>query len=357
MPEVARGQAASSYQDGTLRIALPGDRQMEDDTVKFLAECGLAVWRPSARQYIGSIASIKGVSVLFQRSVDIPGTLDEGAVDLAVVGYERFLESRDDEGESTVVIRDLGYARCQLVIAVPNAWDHVNTVEDLAKVAAGAQTKGGLRVATKYHRLVGRFLAQRGVKAFRSIQVSGGVEAAPQIDTADIVCDIASSGGTLRENNLKILENGVIVQSASCLVANKRLLRGNAAKLEAAKTIVEFIESRLRAVGFYHIIANVRGDSVESVARQVMQSADLAGMQGPTVANVVSQTGEMGWYSVSVVVPIARLTYGVDHLRRIGASGVVVFPAYYVFESRSEAFRTLQEELSGAKPAWLEEIP
>jgi ATP phosphoribosyltransferase len=334
-------------QNSNLRIALPGDRQMEDDTLRFLEGCGLTVRRPSARQYIGSISSIKGVSVLFQRSADIPGELDAGAVDLAIVGYERYLESRDDSGESTVLIQDLGYARCQLVLAVPNSWSHVRTVQDLAKEAASRP--GGLRVATKYHRMVGRFLDEKGVKGYRSVHVSGGVEAAPQMDTADMVCDIASSGGTLRENNLRILDDGVIVQSASCLVANKKLLRGNRAKLEATKTVVELIEARLRAEGFYHIIANVRGQSPESVASLVMKDPDLGGMQGPTVATVVSKTGEAGWYSVSVVVPIARLTPGVDHLRSIGASGVVVFPAYYVFGSASEAYKRLEAELTAVR--------
>ena len=340
-------QRSPNYQNGALRIALPGDRQMEDDTLSFLAECGLTVRRPSTRQYMGSVTSIKGVSVLFQRSADIPSLLDDGAVDVAIIGYERYLESRADEGESTVIIKDLGYSRCQLVVAVPNAWTNVNHVKDLARVAQEAEQRGGaLRVATKYHRLVSRFLDERGVKGYRSIHVSGGVEAAPLIDTADIVCDIASSGSTLRENNLKVLEDGVIVQSASCLVANKQLLRDSPEKLAATKTVVELIEARLRAEGFYHIIANVQGDSQESVARLVMKSPDLAGMQGPTVANVVSKTGELNWFSVSVVVPISRLTNGVDHLRSIGASGVVVFPAYYVFESRSEAFQRLQGELA-----------
>ncbi|MBF8299055.1 MAG: phosphoribosyltransferase [Dehalococcoidia bacterium] len=288
-----RASSSATYQDGSLRIALPGDRQMEDETVRFLAECGLAVRRPSARQYIGTVTSIKGVSVLFQRSADIPGQLDEGAVDMAILGYERFLESRDDEGDSTVVIKDLGYSRCQLVIAVPNSWTHVTYVKDLARLAKEAEERGGaLRVATKYHRLVGRFLDERGIKGYRSIQVSGGVEAAPLIDIADIVCDIASSGSTLRENNLKVLEDGVIVQSTSCLVANKRLLKESPAKLEATKTVIELIEARLRAEGFYHIIANVQGESHESVARLVMKSPDLGGMQGPTVSNVVSKTGE-----------------------------------------------------------------
>ncbi len=327
-------------------MALPGDRQMEGETLDFLNNCGLTVRRPSPRQYVGEVASLEGVSVLFQRSADIPGQLDAGAVDLAIVGYERYLESRAEDGESTVVIADLGYSRARLVVAVPNRWAGVSTMAHLAaRARAAVADNTALRVATKYHRQVGRFLEHHGVTGFRLVHVTGGVEAAPLIDTADVVSDLTSTGGTLRENDLKVLEDGVITSSAACLVANKRLLRENEAKLLAVKSVLELIEARLRAGGLYSIIANVQGRSVETVADRVMRNPDLAGMQGPTVARVVSKSGEQDWHSVSVVVPMSGLARGVDHLRQIGASGVVVFPAYYVFGGQCEAYERLLADL------------
>ena len=332
--------------EGCLRLALPSDRIMEEDTLGFLANCGLPVLRPSSRQYIGQVATIEGVSVLFQRSADIPGGLDAGTVDLAIMGLERYLEGRDHQGDTTLVIEDLGYSRCQLVVAVPNSWAHVTRMKDLAEVAAELSRQGnGLRVATKYHRQVGRFLDAHQVEGYRLVHISGAIEAAPLIGSADIVSDLSSSGDTLRENNLRVLEDGVIVRSAACLAANKRLLREHPSRLEATKTVLELMEARLRAEGFYTIIANIRGKSMESVAGQVLSNPDVAGMQGPTVARVVSKTDDGDWYSVSVVVPVHRLTPGVDHLRRIGASGVVVFPAHYVFDEQCQAYQRLMEEL------------
>ena len=337
---------SSTIQDGGLRLALPGDRMMEQDTLDFLSNCGLRVSRPSPRQYIGRLAALPAVTVLFQRSVDIPGELDDGAVDIAILGLERFLESCDETGDSTVVIPDLGYSHAQLVMAVPNSLNGVTTMKDLAQAAKESEKNGNpLRIATKYHRQVAQFLDKHNVPGYRLVHVTGGVEAAPQMDTADIVSDLASSGGTLRENNLKVLDDGVIVQSAACVVANKRQLRENRLKLEATKTVLELIEARLRAEGSYSIIANIQGESTEKVADLVMQSSDVAGMQGPTVSRVVSKSGETNWYSVSVVVPISRLTQGVDHLRAIGASGVVVFPAQYVFGGECEAYRRLLAEM------------
>ncbi len=334
--------------DRQLRLALPSDRMMEGDTLDFMRNCGLPVSRPSARVYTATLPSIKGVTIIFQRSVDIPGELEEGAFDLAIVGMERYLEGRDERGDTTVVMADLGYSRADLVVAVPNAWTDVQAMADLRRAAGEMQRQGRpLRMATKYQRQAGRFLDQHQIAGYKLVHITGAIEAAPVIGTADIICDLTSSGGTLRENNLRPLQDGTIVRSAACLVGNKRVLREEPGKLEAAKTVLELIEARLRAEGFYSVIANIRGESVESVARRVTECPDVAGMQGPTVARVVSKHGDGDWFSVSVVVPIARLTPGVDHLRRIGASGVVVFPAQYVFDGQCHAYQRLVKELEG----------
>jgi ATP phosphoribosyltransferase len=320
---------------------------MEDDTMAFMEKCGLGVSRPNKRIYTGKIGALKGLEVIFQRSVDIPGELDAGVIDAAILGYERFLENRDEKGDSFAVVQDLGFSRSNLVVAVPNSWHEVRSSKDLAKVAK-AKRGERLRVGTKYHRLVGNYLRQKGVAPCDLVHINGAIEAAPLIGTADVISDMVSSGATLRENNLRPLDDGTIVESAACFVVNKGLLKGDPKKLALTKTLLELIEARLRAEGFYSIIANIRGESVEAVAAKVTKNPIVAGMQGPTVSTVVSKTGERGWYSVSVVVPIAQLADGVDHLRKIGASGVVVFPAHYVFGGRCEAYETLVKAL-GAK--------
>jgi ATP phosphoribosyltransferase len=266
---------------------------------------------------------------------------------MAIIGWERYLESRDESGDTLEVIRDLGYSRTDLVVAVPNSWTDIETMADLAAMAQRWRSEErGLKVATKYHRQVARFLDEHQVEGARLVHVNGAIEAAPVMGTADIVSDLSSSGGTLRENDLKPLKDGLIVQSSACLVANRSQLRQESARLAATKTVLELIEARLRAEGFYSIIANVQGDSVESVARRVAENPDLGGMQGPSVGRVVSGNGNDNWYSVGVVVPIARLTPGVDHLRKIGASGVVVFPAHYVFSGQCDAYQRLIQDLA-----------
>ena len=53
---------------------------------------------------------------------------------------------------------------------------------------------------------------------------AGALEAAPAMGSADIILDLVSTGVTLRENNLKQLEGGMIMESQGALVANRRAL-------------------------------------------------------------------------------------------------------------------------------------
>lgn len=337
-------------QAGPLRLALPTNDRIYGDTLAFLAMCGLRVRRSNPRQYVGSLDGLSGVEVRFQRSVNISAALDEGTVDVAILGMDRFQEDRGEDGDTTVLIEDLGYSRARLGMAAPSAWGAAATMAGVAKQAAAMGKQGKtLRVATEFPRQVGRFLDSRRVKNYRLVVFKGGIESAPAFGTADVVGDLVSSGTTLRENSLVEVSDGTILHSAACLVAQKRTLGESAEKQEKARELLELIDARRRAEGFYHIIANIKGESVEAVAKRVTVNPDVAGMQGPTVARVVSKTGDQDWYSVSVVVPIARLTKGVDHMRAIGGSGVIVLPVQYVFGSESEAYVRLQKALGGRR--------
>lgn len=74
-------------------------------------------------------------------------------------------------------------------------------------------------------------------------------------------------GVTLRENNLKELEGGLILKSQGCLVANKRALQERPGLLEVVHELIERFEAHLKAGQFFQIQANMRGDSAEEVSR------------------------------------------------------------------------------------------
>lgn len=332
--------------DSILRLAIPSDGEMYEPTLKFMEACGMSVWRPSPRRYTAVIPAVKGLEVHFQRGADITSKVEAGNVDLGVVGLDRYQEYRTEDGDSLLVMSDLGFGRCELVVGVPDAWVDVSTMADLADLSVELRESGReLRVATKYPRLVQRFLFNHGLNYFSLQQVTGTLEAAPAMGYADIIVDISSTGVTMRENRLKTLEDGSVLASEGCLIGNRALLKEHDERLEATREVLERMEAYLNAGDYCRVTANIQGPSEEAVAAQVLDRPDLAGLQGPTVSRVFAADGGQ-WYAVTVFVHKVRLTTAVDHFRAIGGSSVSVAETEYIFQQESRAYRSLLSALS-----------
>ena len=116
----------------------------------------------------------------------------------------------------------LGFGRCDVVVAVPEAWIDVATMEDLDDVAAEFRPRHGRRltVATKYVNLTRRFFAGHGIADYRIVESLGATEGAPATGAADLIVDITTTGATLRDNGLKVLDDGVILKSEAHLVTS-----------------------------------------------------------------------------------------------------------------------------------------
>jgi ATP phosphoribosyltransferase len=102
---------------------------------------------------------------------------------------------------------------------VPQFWVDVDTLDDLDAAAAAFRARHGhrLRIATKYHRLVRDFLRHAGVADYALVDSQGATEGTVLNETAEMVADITSTGETLRANHLKLLSDGLILQSQATL--------------------------------------------------------------------------------------------------------------------------------------------
>ena len=329
-----------------LRLALPS-KGMEEETLAFLRSCGLAVNRPNPRQYRATIRALDGVEVLFQRAADIFAKVDEGSVDLGVTGFDVVSEHRHEEDQVVMLQPELGFGHCALVVAVPDGWIDVESVADLAEVAATLRARGReLRVATKYPNLSRQYLYDHGINFFTLVESSGAMEAAPALGYADVICDLTSSGVTLRENRLKPISGGTILASQACLIGNREALRSDPARLHLTRAILEHVEATLRARDYFSLTANIRGESPEAVARLVTAHGEVAGLRGPTVARVYPKAGgDDTWFAVTVVVGGALLLRAVEALRRAGAADVTAQPLRYVFEHKAWSYEALLREL------------
>jgi len=319
-----------------LRFLVPSRGRIGEQTLDFLAACGLEVVRPNERQYLASLPAAPGVTVLFQRARQLVEQVRNGDADVGITGLDIFSEERQDGDDLFVIVENLGYARARLAIAVPENWIDVQSLTDLAEVAIEFREAGRpLRIATTFPRLTREFLFAQGITHFHIVQAEGGVEAAPSLGYADIIVDLVSTGTTLRENHLKVVGNGVILRTQACLIGNRPRLRQSQAKRLALRRLLELIEAHLRAAQYSALTANMRGMSPETVAKKLADFPELSGLLGPTVAQVFpsprSTTEGESWYAVTLMVKSSDLLRAVDCLRQAGCHSVSVSPPRYIF--------------------------
>lgn len=326
-----------------VRISLPSKGRLAEDCVEFLEACGLRVYKPNPRQYEASIPALPGLTVLFQRPADIVVSVRDGSVDFGITGLDVIAERRGEDGQLLLLHDALGFGACSLRLAVPESWNEVN---DLSGLRSRVQRSGRpVRVATRYPELTRSFLAERGIPCLL-ISAEGTLETAPAIGYADMISDLVSSGQTLRDNRLRPLADGLIVESQAALIANTAALRTNPATLSMARTLLEYIEAHLRAEDALAIFANMRGPSPEEIAARIFAQPAIAGLQGPTISRVVVRNQDPNWYAVHIIVSRTRLFQAVSQLRSIGGSGVVVMPVSYIFEEEPPRYAAMLKALN-----------
>ncbi len=156
-------------------------------------------------------------------------------------------------------------------------------------------------MATKFPVLTERFLTQKDIP-HALISAEGTLETAPTIGYADAISDLVSSGQTLKDNRLRALPDAVIQPSQAALIANRKALRTNPNALKMARRLLEYIEAHLRAKENLLVVANMRGESPEGIARKMFNETIVSGLQGPTISPVIVRDAKQKWFSVSIVV-------------------------------------------------------
>jgi ATP phosphoribosyltransferase len=331
-------------------FALPSKGAIAEPTLNFLRDCGLRVEKPNERQYTGSLPAIPSMIVLFQRVVDVLYKVADGSAQVGITGLDVV---REHPHEDLIVIHDhLGYGYCSLVVAVPETWVDVENMTDLLDVALDFREHKGrnIRIATKYTTLTRQFLHNQGLHHFTLVKSEGAIEAAPTLGYADIIIDLTQTGTTLRENHLKVLSDGILLDAQACLIGNRTVLRNNPATLNSVRVMLEYIDGALNGRSYYQIIANIQGQSAEEVAEKVASSPLTRGLQGPTIAPIYSSNGYSQsnglWYTATIISAGKNLLAAVDHLRSIGGTQTIVTPVRYIFLEESETYKRLVEQLT-----------
>ncbi len=204
-----------------IRVGVPSKGRLMQDTFDWFGQRGVVMRRSGMdREYSGVVEGVDGVTPVLLSAGEIPRELAAGRIHLGVTGSDLV---REQLGEDEVAeVARLGFGQADLVIAVPNVWIDVETVDDLDAAAAAFRAAHGhrLRIATKYHRLVRDFLQAHGVADYQLVDSQGATEGTVKNGTAEAIADITSSGETLRANHLRILSDGLIHSSEAVLWAS-----------------------------------------------------------------------------------------------------------------------------------------
>jgi ATP phosphoribosyltransferase len=235
------------------------------------------------------------MEIFYLRNSDIPQYLEDGVVDIAIIGENVLIEKEPNAD----VIRKLGFSKCRVSLAVPKEVDS----DDLNYFQ-------GKKIATSYPNTVNSYLSKQGIQSDVHL-ISGSVEIAPNIGLADGICDIVSSGSTLFKNGLR--ETQVILKSEAVLAKSTRL---NAETEGVLNKLLFRIDAVLRAKNSKYILMNVPNDKIETV------SSILPVMKSPTVLPLA----EEGWSSLHSVIDQDTFWEVIDELKAAGAEGILVVP-------------------------------
>lgn len=276
-----------------LKIAIQKSGRLNEDSLKLLKSCGIAI--DNGKDQLKVIVDNFPIEILYLRNSDIPQYLEDGTVDIAIVG-ENLLVEQQKEVE---VVQQLGFSKCRVSLAIPK------DIED-----ESVQYFMNKRIATSYPYTLKSFLDKNNIQA-EIHTISGSVEIAPNIGLADGICDIVSSGNTLFRNGLK--ETQIILNSEAVLVKSKRL---NEIKEEILDRLLFRIRAVLKAKYSKYILLNVPNDKIESVTQI------LPVLKSPTILPLAQE----GWSSLHSVIDEGEFWDVIDALKKAGAEDILIVP-------------------------------
>ncbi len=275
-----------------LRIAVPSKGRLAAATTQLLRDAGIAVPGDDRRLLVP--VEEQNLEILLARTDDIPTLIRDGAADIGVAGGNQLLE----HGSAGIeLLTELGFGACRLVLAVPNL-SAITTKEQLA----------GARIATSHPNILANYLDANGIVA-SVVTLSGSIELAPTIGAADAICDLVSTGETLRQNSLRAI--GEVLRSQAVLLARAQdTLDPRIAILQTA------VESVLAARPKRYLMLNAPDVALEAII------ALLPGLDAPTILPLARSD----MHAVHAVVDAAELPRLLHPLKEAGASGLLVLP-------------------------------
>ena len=283
-----------------LRIAMQKSGRLAERSLELLGEAGLRVVK-GANDLLYRIENYP-IDLLRERDDDIPTFVADRVCDFGVVGSNvlaEFAAGRD--GPLPAQVMTLGFGRCALKLAVPDAF-----------AWTGPESLAGLRIATSYPGVLRRWLADAGVEA-DVVKLNGAVEVAPRLKVASAICDLVSTGATLEANGLRAV--ATVLESEAVLVRSPGAVDPALAHL--ADILVERIAGVVASQDTKYILLNAPRAALAEI------TAILPGAGSPTVTPLA---GDADAVAVHAVCQESVFWETLERLKGAGASAILVLP-------------------------------
>ena len=276
-----------------IKIAIQKSGRLNEKSLKLIKDCGVNF--EVYRDQLKVISKNYPIEIYFFRNGDIPKYLNDGVIDLAIIGENTL----NEKGYQLNIIEKLGFSKCRVSIAVPKDFEY-KSVNDL----------NNIRIATSYPNTLKKFFKKEGIKSDLHI-INGSVEISPSIGLADAICDIVSSGSTLFENNL--VEVITLFESQAVMVQSNNVKKDLCSEIN---NLVFRIRSVLMAKKFKYILMNAPNKSINKI------SQILPVLKSPTVLPLAKD----GWSSIHSVIDYEDFWNIIDMLKKEGAEDILVCP-------------------------------
>lgn len=291
------------FEKDRIRIAFQKSGRLSEKSLELLTKCGLSF--ESSKDKLFSRCDNYPLDVMLLRDDDIPEYVNDGVCDLGIVGFnvleEKLLGRHAKSSDGVDILRKLGFGYCRLSLAVPNEANYT-----------GLNFFKGLRLATSYPRALAKFLKENDISA-DIVEISGSVEIAPALRIADAICDLVSTGSTLRSNGLREVET--ILQSESVLVQTKQPMSEQ--KQKDISRLLQRIEGVSRAKQTKYIMMNAPKSALPKIKTL------LPGLENPSIMPLSDDSENIAIHAVSSENIFWET---MENLKAAGANGILVLP-------------------------------
>ena len=214
-----------------ITIGLPSKGRLREGAIQFFEKNNFKLTLNGGdRNYFAKFENYPNIKIIYLHAKEIIQRIGDDTLDIGISGLDLLNESAANLKQKIEIKKKLDFGLANVVIAVPDEWIDVQTLADLEEVSFDFRDKKNtrLRVATKYPNLTNAFLVSKGITQYKIVPSLGATETYPFIGSSEIITDITSTGKTLKDNNLRILKDGLILKSQACIFYSKK----KAAKLQ-----------------------------------------------------------------------------------------------------------------------------